>query len=345
MFDEWLTYREDNENSVEDGSLLLSNCPDSRNAFMLSRALLQNPKVVFELYGSVLQQLNSSISNEQIMEILDVVISRGFDLVMEHADTISSYMTCIPSLDATKKPLIRVNLKYAVGSSNPRRTFLLLVKILHEVGHAFTPYAMKKNQPELESVTDILDPKLRAPENVGVVWFQGRYIGDCGFAVEESIFGGRVVAASVKSKWATDGPLHLQTQKFLDLPLAKGNFIDSTISDDYIVNQLTALKIWSSNINTMNAHESLPSLKIPSHALTMVAGNFEETKEKAEKLIVSRRKRKRALPDCDKVGEECSSEEEGLFDESSLEYQDLVSKGLALTSEQYNLRITKGVKF
>ncbi len=50
---------------------------------------VEAPEVAFRIYSPVMTSLNPTISEEQKREILDKVLTRGFDISLEHSDTMA----------------------------------------------------------------------------------------------------------------------------------------------------------------------------------------------------------------------------------------------------------------
>lgn len=318
----------DGDQSVDDGLEKISR-PEILSAFITANKIFSS-EYVFEIFTSFGKTFHSEFDESLMKKIILNVIERKLDLRVETAQEMkSAYLTCIPFPDASNKKLLRAVIsiqdKYVNGRVDgivgARRQYLLVVKLIHELGHAFTPemiiscpgYVPKKSL-------------IQTPENIGTVWTTLGPESDFGSAVEEKILGGRLITANNSVK-PFSAPLKLVKTAFATLPPGPGNHKEFSVSDVYIEEKLAELASWDPSTGM-----PMPSLLIPDSALTLLSGNFAADEETARKRIFPK-KRKNA-------NETAGAGHDQDFSPTVLtaEFEDLVDLHLAWTDEEVAVR-------
>jgi hypothetical protein len=286
VFTPLFTFR-DNDNSIDRGIEMLDQNESIKTAILLANKLVQNREAAYQLYAPTLKLFSSSLTDNEIYGFLDEMISIGCDVDVETSNTMGdSYMTCI--MDGAR-PLISFNETY-IRDSSERNCFLHFVKIIHEYGQILTPKVIKHIYSQ-QSDNTVSNFHIETTSKVGMIWSAslGKEIGDCGSAIEESLFGGHVNVTTFTAKYFSY-PLRLHARHYKNLCLGEGNTKTFVISDQFISQVLNQLKAWT-------AGTPIPNLEVPQ--VELIGGHFAETEQEAIKSMCRKRKLTEEYSDLD----------------------------------------------
>jgi hypothetical protein len=99
--------------------------------------------------------------------------------------------------------------------------FMIMVKLLHETCHLLTNSFFKY------CGLDVSEGEYKDTPKIGTTYAKGKYIGDCGFGMEEYAFGGRFVSGSLGGPMPYDDKLQAVQVNENDNSYYK-------VSDDYV---------------------------------------------------------------------------------------------------------------
>lgn len=297
-------------------------------AICIVTKIISDPVAMVQVFDNMGCLLHESIKVTDVIEMIHIVRGRKFLLAVQDSDNMNKACTqCLPSPNPVEAmQILLLNEKYSKFTKHTdRQVYFFVCKMLHEIGNMLTPDLLLKF-PDYVAHT----PFTTLTKNSANV------IADCGAAVEEIAYGGRITAAE-KSSQPYKHPLSVTVRKFPSLPLGPGNFLKYKLEEAHITTKMSELRSYLSDTAVV-----FPGLKIPAESMsTLLECNFAETEEKARaRMMYLLRKRKRSTSSSSRR-EEAEEEDD---DEEDPEFEEMVENGIAFSAEQVK-RIAMGYRF
>lgn len=244
------------------------------------------------MFGYLGSLFHPSIDVVNTLAVLSDVVANKFYITVQHdGDMERAYIQClhVPSLSfpwLDRSMIIILNLKYIMSSKTNQylQIYFLVCKILHQIGNAMAP-GLLQLVPGFDPRPGAVSP----PQKVGTVMVRCRASADCGSAVEEIAYGGRIHTYNNSAKPYAKS-LEIILRRNLDLAPGPGNYATYRISDTYVETKTADLLAYARTPTV-----AFPGIQIPPEARTVqLEAHLAGTRELAESWQRSASTRKRS---------------------------------------------------
>jgi hypothetical protein len=198
-----------------------------------------------EVYRPLAQKYKDNIDDGTILNTINIIRMKGcyFDVFAE-SDLLVSLKASFPLQHANGKvPVIGFYYRYCAAQSTEigklSQALLFFVKTLHAMSHLMNYYF---NQKKTQTRSTILLLAV-TPERIGSVIMNETVIGDAGAALEEELFGGRIIPnpSRIYRNNSFQPPLRILIRLNPKKPLDPGNQRDYEIQESLMRRVLEAV--------------------------------------------------------------------------------------------------------